>query len=42
MKIVTRDSGKMIRNMEREDSFILIVGRCTLECGVMTFQNVAL
>lgn len=40
MKIAMRGNGKMTKNMARENSSILTVGRCTLACGVMTFQNV--
>ena len=33
-------NGKMTKNMVKESSFILTVGRCTRACGVTTFQNV--
>lgn len=35
-------SGKMAKNMEKENFSTLTEDSYTLECGVMTFQNVAL
>ena len=42
MTIDMKVNGKMAKNMERVNFSILTEGSCTLECGVMTSQNVAL
>ena len=42
MTIDTKVSGKMAKNMEKENFSTLTEGSYTLECGVTTFQNAAL
>ena len=42
MTIDMKVSGKMAKNMEKENFSTLTEGSYTRECGVMTFQNVVL